>query len=340
MRKGLQPGFSDHQFADPVHKFVEPFGGNPHGFASTGGTRLAGRIERGCSRRWGDLGTRLRCSFGSLLGADGIGWGGFARRLPRRRDLKRHGVTGEKKDLFDVGRLDIARNLDLPAHQAFCRIKLVERRNGIDHGPDAARSEGAEIIKQQFRVVAVQQGIGAKAEKDAKTGVGLWRRRIVRKERTRIGHKGAGLGHGWERRFHASQAGLEARQDGSAFGGTAFRAVKQAKDLVASLQGNRDKVGTDCRFAATQAVKGGLELVHEQRQFGEAEHRARPLDGVQVAKHRVQEVAVIRRLFQRHQAGFDGLHKLGRFLAVDAGSRIICCGHAFTSLLTTERSFA
>jgi hypothetical protein len=80
--------------------------------------------------------------------------------------------------------------------------------------------------------------------------------------------------------------------------------------------------------------------MHEQRQIGKPEHRARALDGMKVAKHRIEKIAVLGRAFEGDQSGFDRLDQFGRFLAIDAGAKVFLTAHAFTSLLTTESSLA
>ena len=91
-----------------------------------------------------------------------------------------------------------------------------------------------------------------------------------------------------------------------------LRAIDQRLDLVVALQQQRAQLGAQLQLAFAQPVEQGLDMVGEADHRVEAEDARRALDGVRTAEQRVQQAAVVGRVFQLQQQLLDRLDLLAR----------------------------
>ena len=135
-RELAEPRLRDHQFADPVHQFVEPLGLDAHGgdAAIVGPALLtAAPLRLGRGRRvlgHGRLDRRLRRHSGtSAARMSGNGCSATAGRaafFEQRLERELHFVDDEHEDVVDRRLVAIRMQRDIPVQVAVFRLELVE----------------------------------------------------------------------------------------------------------------------------------------------------------------------------------------------------------------------
>jgi hypothetical protein len=107
---------------------------------------------------------------------------------------------------------------------------------------------------------------------------------------------------------------------------------------ILGVERDGDEFGARLGLALAHAVEGAFEFVREGRDFLEAEHGARALDGVQGAEGGVDEVAVAGRGFEIERGLFEFLEEFGGLLAEDLGG--VGRGAHRISFFTTAMSWS
>ena len=318
-----QPRLGDDEFTDAVHQVVQPFGGHAHQPAALRRGRLArlGRRGGGFRGRFRGLGGCLAgiavgdCRAGGVVGCAVTGQGHV-----------QPGVV-EHEDVSYVVLLDRCVEGRGPAEVERVRLDLVQRGQGIGMAPDVPGAQIAQVVQHDFGLAAQRQGVLRQREGEVPVAVtvvdlcerGVWSSRFGRVCRA----------------ISATQMIGQLRQDRVATVGAG--GLQQVGDVVAGGQADGDQVRVDPDGPVAHRFKGRFEIVQETGDVVPAEHRARPLERVQVAEHRVDQRLIARCVPQGQQLRLEAFDQpLG--LGGENGLCVVV-HHGCTSRPMTPSSF-
>ena len=163
------------------------------------------------------------------------------------------------------------------------------------------RAEAAQVVQDRQRIHAVAEGVGAEAHRQRASGafaagaVGAALAGAVR-----LGAAaGAAAPHALRSCVDQRSRALLRAASPSSCGVCA--AADQRADLVVALQQQRAQRGRQRELAFAQPVEQGLDVVGEGHHAVQAEDAGRALHGVGAAEQRVEQFAVVGRVFELQQ---------------------------------------
>jgi hypothetical protein len=234
-------------------------------------------------------------------------------------DVQGHVVDHEDEDVFDGVAAMLGDQGHVPGQVAFGGDQGVELGHRVGDGDDRALAQLAQLVQQGQRAGAIDQGVGRQAELDAPAVQAGLRRRLG----------GGRLAGGLDDAAQVGQQGVAGR-----FGGGA--ALGQGAHVILAGQDGADQLGGGGDLALADAVEGGFAVVGEGGQGVEAEHGPRPLQGVETAEHRVDQVSIPGTMGQIEQTLLDLLQQVLGFLTERLDG--IEAAHLARTFLTTRTS--
>src|SRR5258708_7812843 len=214
----------------------------------------------------------------------------------------------------------------VPFQEAALGVHFIEKRHLLGQRDHEASAQFSEVIQEVERVRAVAQDLAV--ELDVKLPSG---------PRLRSGSLFLDPARFELRAPVRLDQAMQIVENGIADDGIGgFRRFDQGADVILGGQRYRNEILIWPDLALAHPVKGGFEFMREVGNVVEAEHRARPLDGMQRAEGGVDKLSVIRTKAEIQQGSFQGVEQFARFLSKYLGG--IQCRHDRASLLTTARS--